>query len=193
MHLPTRRCRRCRSLSLSPCRSLFYLPPPPTPVHTPLPQLRPPSPGEWKAKTIDNPAYKGAWSAPLVPNPDFVDEPNLYTLPPLKYLGFELWQVKAGSIFDNVFVGDSLAEATAFAERTWGANKAGEATMREAAKKVEDEAAVEAAKAAGGAGEGDDMGGMGGGMGGGEGGGMGDMDGEDYGGGGEGGAGHDEL
>jgi len=124
-----------------------------------------------------------------------VDEPDLHALPPLKYLGFELWQVKAGSIFDNVFVGDSLAEATAFAERTWGANKAGEAAMREAAKKVEDEAAAEAAKAAGGAGEGgDDMGGMGGGMGGegGGGGGMGDMDGEDYGG-GEGGAGHDEL
>jgi calreticulin len=27
------------------------------------------------------------------------------------YLGFELWQVKAGSVFDNVLVTDSLADA----------------------------------------------------------------------------------
>lgn len=73
---------------------------------------------------------QGIWSAPLIPNPDFKDDPALYKLPPIKYVGFELWQVKAGSIFDNIMVTDSLDEALAFAKETWGKSIEGEKEMK---------------------------------------------------------------
>lgn len=85
--------------------------------------------GEWNPKMIDNPAYKGIWVAPDIPNPEYVHSDDLYSFPSLKYVGFELWQVKAGSIFDNVLVTDDVAYAKQFAEDTWGKNKAGEKEM----------------------------------------------------------------
>jgi len=74
--------------------------------------------GEWSAKMIENPAYKGEWVHPLVANPDFVDDDNLYAFEDNKFVGFELWQVKAGTIFDNIIVTDDMAEAEKFAELT---------------------------------------------------------------------------
>jgi calreticulin len=102
--------------------------------------------GEWKAKMIDNPKYKGIWVAPDIDNPDFKDDPKLYLQKDLKYIGFELWQVKAGSIFDNIIVTDDFAAARKFAEDTWGKVKEGEKKMfdevsAEEKKKKEEEAA----------------------------------------------------
>jgi calreticulin len=90
--------------------------------------------GEWKAKMIDNPKYKGIWVAPDIDNPDFKDDPKLYLQKDIKYIGFELWQVKAGSIFDNIIVADSLEEARAFAEETWVAHKDAEKAMMDKVK-----------------------------------------------------------
>jgi len=86
--------------------------------------------GEWQPKLIDNPAYKGEWVHPLIANPDFVDDENLYLYESNKYIGFELWQVKAGTIFDNIIVTDDAAEASKWAEKT---NK-----TREEEKKMHD-------------------------------------------------------
>jgi len=74
--------------------------------------------GEWKPKMIDNPAYKGEWIHPEVPNPDYVDDNNLYLYEHNKYVAFELWQVKAGTIFDNILITDDVEEAKKFAEKT---------------------------------------------------------------------------
>merc|ERR1719343_308663 len=79
--------------------------------------------GVWKQKEIENPDYKGIWEAPLIDNPDFVEDPNLYHLGELGYAGFEIWQVKSGTIFDNIIITDSLDEAKEFAEATWGKSK----------------------------------------------------------------------
>ena len=57
--------------------------------------------GEWKQKMIDNPAYKGKWVAPDIDNPEYKADKDLHVIKDTKYVGFELWQVKAGSIFDN--------------------------------------------------------------------------------------------
>ena len=35
------------------------------------------------------------------------------------YIGFDLWQVKSGTIFDNIIVTDSIDEAMKFAEETY--------------------------------------------------------------------------
>jgi calreticulin len=87
--------------------------------------------GEWKPKMIDNPAYKGIWVAPDIPNPAYVHDDTLYQYKDLKYVGFELWQVKAGSIFDNIIVTDSLDEAFDLAKSTWEKNKDAEKEMME--------------------------------------------------------------
>ena len=60
---------------------------------------------------IDNPAYKGPWVHPEIDNPDYVSDPNLYKRDELCAVGLDLWQVKSGTIFDNFFFGDDVAEA----------------------------------------------------------------------------------
>merc|ERR1711871_1524417 len=85
--------------------------------------------GEWKAKKIDNPDYKGEWEHPMIANPDFVDDPLVYSYESFAVAAFEIWQAKAGTIFDNVIITDSVEEADAFAKSTFLANKDGEKKM----------------------------------------------------------------
>jgi len=85
--------------------------------------------GEWKPRQIPNPAYKGKWIHPEISNPDYVEDKQVYMFPSLGYVGFELWQVKSGSIFDNIIVTDSVEEAEAFMASTWGKYKDAEKAM----------------------------------------------------------------
>jgi len=91
--------------------------------------------GEWKAKQMTNPGYKGKWVHPEIPNPDYKEDKQVYLFPHVSYVGFELWQVKAGSIFDNIIVCDSLSEAEEFMNETWGKSKDAEKAMFDAAQK----------------------------------------------------------
>ncbi|KAG4397431.1 hypothetical protein GLYMA_10G147600v4 [Glycine max] len=96
--------------------------------------------GPWKAEKIKNPNYKGKWKAPLIDNPDFKDDPDLYVFPNLKYVGIELWQVKSGTLFDNVLITDDPEYAKQLVEETWGKHKDAEkAAFEEAEKKREEE------------------------------------------------------
>eukprot|EP00803_Ostreobium_quekettii_P009806 evm.model.scf_52.22 EVM.evm.TU.scf_52.22 scf_52:174511-178463(+) len=74
--------------------------------------------GEWKPKMIDN-NYKGKWVAKDIGNPEYVHDDELYRAPPLKFVGFELWQIEAGTIFDNIVVADNFEVAKAVVEETW--------------------------------------------------------------------------
>ncbi|CAF1924364.1 unnamed protein product [Brassica napus] len=101
--------------------------------------------GEWKPKQIKNPNYKGKWEAPEIDNPDFKDDPELYVFPKLKYVGIELWQVKSGSLFDNVLICDDPDYAKKLAEETWGKLKDAEkAAFDEIEKKKEEEESKDA-------------------------------------------------
>merc|ERR1712178_679718 len=71
--------------------------------------------GEWEPPMIDNPAYKGFWEAKKIDNPEYEDDNEVYKYADFGFLGFDLWQVKGGTIFDNVIVCDDKAEADAFA------------------------------------------------------------------------------
>jgi len=104
--------------------------------------------GPWKAKKIDNPDYKGPWVHPEIDNPEFVDNPNLYSYESFGAVGIDIWQVKSGSIFDNIIITDSVSEAKSFLDETWGKNKAAEKTMFEAKQADEKKQAEEASKAA---------------------------------------------
>ncbi|KAJ0079278.1 hypothetical protein Patl1_22390 [Pistacia atlantica] len=96
--------------------------------------------GEWKPKKIKNPNYKGKWKAPMIDNPEFKDDPDIYVYPKLKYVGIELWQVKSGTMFDNVLVCDDPEYAKQLAEETWGKHKDAEkAAFEQAEKKKEEE------------------------------------------------------
>merc|ERR1712190_367504 len=73
--------------------------------------------GEWSVKRISNPAYKGFWEQKKIANPDYKDDDNLYSFADFGFLGFDLWQVKGGTIFDNIILTDDTAEADAFAKK----------------------------------------------------------------------------
>merc|ERR1711988_1039544 len=74
------------------------------PPNIPNPEYK----GEWKVKRIDNPDYKGEWVHPEIDNPDYKDDKDMYKVcDPCDTVGFELWQVKAGTIFDDIIVTDS--------------------------------------------------------------------------------------
>jgi len=96
--------------------------------------------GEWKPTMIDNPDYKGEWVHPMVANPEYKEDPKLHARcskeSPCGSVGFELWQVKAGTIFDNIIVTDSVEEAEAFMAETWGKLKDDEKAMFD---KIEEE------------------------------------------------------
>merc|ERR1712050_828653 len=73
--------------------------------------------GDWIAKRISNPAYKGFWEAKKIANPEYEDDDAIYKYEDFGFIGFDLWQVKAGSIFDNVIITDDKADADVFAQK----------------------------------------------------------------------------
>jgi len=104
--------------------------------------------GEWHAKKITNPAYKGAWVHPEIPNPEYVEDKTVYQYGDIGSVGVDIWQVKSGTIFDNIFIGDSVAEAEAFMAETYGKNKNAEKDAFEASEKAKrDEEAAKSAAA----------------------------------------------
>merc|ERR1712032_1243508 len=99
--------------------------------------------GEWFAKRISNPAYKGHWEAKKISNPEYEEDDTVYKYDDFGFIGFDLWQVKGGTIFDNIIITDDKAEADTFLQK-WKALS----EVEEAEKKKEDDAkkADEAAK-----------------------------------------------
>merc|ERR1712244_214355 len=79
--------------------------------------------------------YKGIWEAKKIANPEFVDDDALYRYDDFSFIGFDLWQVKGGTIFDNVIITDDVAEADGFAKKWKTLNE-----VEKAKKKEEDDA-----------------------------------------------------
>merc|ERR1712159_50870 len=94
--------------------------------------------GEWYAKRMSNPAYKGIWEAKKIANPEYEDDDSVYKYADFGFLGFDLWQVKGGTIFDNIIITDDVAEADSFA------NKWKELSEVEKSKKKEEDDAKKA-------------------------------------------------
>merc|ERR1712066_569270 len=67
--------------------------------------------GEWHVKRISNPTYKGFWEAKKIDNPEYEDDESVYKYADFGFIGFDLWQVKGGTIFDNIIICDDTAEA----------------------------------------------------------------------------------
>merc|ERR1711920_547003 len=97
--------------------------------------------GDWYGKRISNPAYKGVWEAKKIANPEYVDDDSVYSYADFGFLGFDLWQVKGGTVFDNVIITDDKAEADSFAKK-WKVLS----EVEQAKKKEEDDAKAAEAK-----------------------------------------------
>jgi calreticulin len=91
--------------------------------------------GVWKAPLIENPAYKGEWEHPMIPNPNY-SPGTCAKYSTLNYVGFELWTVNPGSIFDNVLVTDDVDYAKKMAKETYHKIVAGEKDAKDAYTKA---------------------------------------------------------
>merc|ERR1711948_124992 len=96
--------------------------------------------GEWYVKRISNPEYKGVWAAKQIDNPEYEDDEALYKYDDFGFIGFDLWQVKGGTIFDNIIITDDVAEADTFAKKWKDLNE----VEKEEKKKEDDEKAKKA-------------------------------------------------
>merc|ERR1712093_953119 len=104
--------------------------------------------GDWSVKRISNPAYKGFWEAKKIDNPEYEDDNAVYKYADFGFIGFDLWQVKGGTIFDNVIICDDKAEADVFAAKWKALSEVEKAEKKKAddAKAEEDKKAAEANK-----------------------------------------------
>ncbi|PKA54749.1 Calreticulin-3 [Apostasia shenzhenica] len=99
--------------------------------------------GVWKPPKVPNPEYKGPWKPKVcsgllicIHPIEFEDDPDLYVLKPVKYIAIEVWQVKAGSVFDNILLCDDPAYAKQVVEEIWTRNRDAEKEAFEEAEKI---------------------------------------------------------
>ncbi|XP_043942015.1 calreticulin-like [Protopterus annectens] len=93
--------------------------------------------GEWKPRKIENPNYKGKWVHPEIENPEYIPDSHVYRYYNIGAIGFDLWQVRAGTIFDNILITNDEKLAEKIGAETWGATREAEKKMKE---KLDDEA-----------------------------------------------------
>lgn len=97
--------------------------------------------GEWKPRMIDNPDFKGEWEHPLIDNPEYFEDDKLYNVAKnVGAIGFELWQVKSGTLFDDIIVTD---DEEAFNKHEEAVIAKAEA-LKEKKKELQDAAKAEA-------------------------------------------------
>jgi len=70
--------------------------------------------GPWFPAEIENPDYKGEWEHPQIPNPEYKEVKNPAHRLPINFIGFDLWQVKSGTIFGDILLADSEEDLAAF-------------------------------------------------------------------------------
>ena len=77
--------------------------------------------GKWQPKLIKNPDYKGEWKQPMIPNPNFISEDleAYIRCVECNYVGIEVWQNTAGTIFDDIMISDSYDDVLA-SWKVWG-------------------------------------------------------------------------
>lgn len=75
----------------------------------------------WEPIHMINPDYIGPWVQPMIKNPKYVYDDRMFNVCSVNCtrIGFELWQVRAGVVFDDIIVTDDLEEAKRFAEETF--------------------------------------------------------------------------
>lgn len=102
--------------------------------------------GEWKAPMINNPDYKGKWSAPMIANPEYkgqwranqIENPDYYEinephkLAKFDAIGFELWVIQKGLLFDNIIISNDEEARSIFTKETFEVRKSLESAQSKA-------------------------------------------------------------
>jgi len=87
--------------------------------------------GEWKAREIPNPKYKGKWVPPKIKNPLYkgewkpkqISNPNYFedlhpsNFPKMAGIGLELWTMNKNVLFDNFIITHDENEAMEYAKK----------------------------------------------------------------------------
>ncbi|KAG0320608.1 hypothetical protein BGZ99_004406 [Dissophora globulifera] len=89
--------------------------------------------GKWSAPLIDNPAYKGVWAPRKIPNPSFFEDLHPSNFEKIGAVGFEIWTMQKDILFDNIYIGHSIADAEALAAESWEIKYASEKRQEEIA------------------------------------------------------------
>ncbi|RCI14602.1 hypothetical protein L249_6835 [Ophiocordyceps polyrhachis-furcata BCC 54312] len=90
--------------------------------------------GKWTAPYIDNPDYKGPWAPRKIKNPDFFEDKTPANLEPMGAIGFEIWTMQNDILFDNIYIGHSIADADKLAAETWAIKHPAETKQADADK-----------------------------------------------------------
>lgn len=104
--------------------------------------------GKWRAPRIDNPNYIGVWTPRKIRNPDYYDA-GVPKMLPIRAVGFEIWTMDQGVVFDNVWIGNDVAAAAAYADATFSKKQITELAREEAENKKEQKAAKSSKKSSG--------------------------------------------
>lgn len=75
--------------------------------------------GKWTPPKVQNPAYKGKWSPKLIDNPHYFEADPFKMLDPIGAIGFELWTMSSGIVFDNIIIADDIDRVREFARQTF--------------------------------------------------------------------------
>ncbi|KAG0354590.1 Calreticulin family-domain-containing protein [Gamsiella multidivaricata] len=89
--------------------------------------------GKWTPPLIDNPDYKGPWAPRKIPNPGFYEDLHPSNFDKIGAVGFEIWTMQKDILFDNIYIGHSIADAEALAAETWEIKYATEKKQEEIA------------------------------------------------------------
>ncbi|KAI8970100.1 Calreticulin family-domain-containing protein [Mycotypha africana] len=99
--------------------------------------------GPWTPRMIPNPAYKGEWVHPEIDNPEYKVDNDIYAYE-FGNVGIDVWQVKSGTIFDNILITDDIKEAEKLQAETKSLRSFEEAAQAKYNEKVDEEAKAKA-------------------------------------------------
>lgn len=88
--------------------------------------------GKWSAPLIDNPAYKGVWAPRKIANPEYFEDKHPSNFERIGAVGFEIWTMQKDILFDNIYIGHSVADAESLAAESWEIKYASEKKQEEA-------------------------------------------------------------
>jgi len=108
--------------------------------------------GEWTPGMMPNPDYIGRWAPTMIDNPDYFDDDLLYKYDDIAWVGFELWHVTGGIMFDNIIITDDYWESAEVTKK-WEKTEARERRKRDIAwadneRKANEELELERQRAA---------------------------------------------
>lgn len=90
--------------------------------------------GKWTPELIDNPDYKGPWAPRKIKNPNYFEDKNPANLEPIGAIGFEIWTMQSDIMFDNIYIGHSVADAEKLALEAWKPKHDAETELMDADK-----------------------------------------------------------